>query len=68
MTSAQSYLGRRRYIRIDTVLPVEFQFTDAASGEPLTDIRQGFTMDISKGGMCLVVRNLDKEIYSRFIR
>ncbi|MCK9554726.1 PilZ domain-containing protein [bacterium] len=66
MTSAQSYLGRRRYIRIDTVLPVEFQFTDAASGEPLTDIRQGFTMDISKGGMCLVVRNLDKETVNLF--
>ncbi|MDD5644574.1 MAG: PilZ domain-containing protein [bacterium] len=66
MTTQQAYLGRRRYIRIDTVLPVEFQFTDTVSGEPLTDIRQGFTRDVSKGGMCLIVRNLDKETVNLF--
>ncbi len=59
-------IGRRRHIRIDTVLPVAVQLVDAASDNPLTDIKQGFTRDISRNGMCLVIRNLDKETVSLF--
>jgi len=46
---------RRRYRRLDQIFPVEFQFLDE-KGEPLTDWRQGFTQDVSDGGLCLTMR------------
>jgi hypothetical protein len=50
---------RRRYLRLDTVFPVSFRLisldgNDYLSGEWL----QGFTKDVSKGGICLMVNNL----------
>ena len=48
---------RRQYIRISTVLPVEFRIIDE-DGKAVTPWLQGFTQDISKGGICLVVNDL----------
>lgn len=48
---------KRKYIRIATVLPVEFFVADSA-GKQLTPWLQGFTQDISKGGVCLTVNDL----------
>ncbi|MEI8349337.1 MAG: PilZ domain-containing protein [Candidatus Omnitrophota bacterium] len=49
--------NRRQYIRITTVLPVEFFVIDE-QGKRTTPWFQGFTQDISKGGICLVVNDL----------
>jgi len=46
---------RRRYRRLDQIFPVEFQFLDE-EGRPPTDWRQGFTQDVSDGGLCLTMR------------
>lgn len=43
----------RTYIRLNAVFPVEFQLLDIKTGAAIGDIRQGFTRNISKGGICL---------------
>jgi len=43
----------RTYIRLNAVFPVEFQLLDVKTGAAIGDIRQGFTRNISKGGICL---------------
>ncbi len=48
---------RRSYIRISTVLPVEF-FLENQAGKRVTPWLQGFTSDIGKGGICLTVNDL----------
>lgn len=49
--------NKRQYLRISTVLPVEFCIVDDA-GNKITPYFQGFTNNIGKGGMCLVVNDL----------
>ena len=46
---------RRRYRRLDQIFPVEFRLLDE-QGSPRTDWRQGFTQDVSDGGLCLTMR------------
>ena len=48
---------KRRYIRISTVLPIEFFIIDA-HGKKFTPWLQGFTHDIGKGGICLLINDL----------
>ncbi len=48
---------KRRYIRISTVLPIEF-FVFDANGKKFTPWLQGFTHDIGKGGICLLMNDL----------
>ena len=54
------YIERRRYIRLDVVFPVEFQFLDQETGGSISDIKQGFTRDVGKGGICLEVNNIEE--------
>ena len=51
---------RRKYKRLDTVIPVEFQILDKELN-PVSGWHQGFSQDISKGGMCLTVNDLSKD-------
>ncbi|MFH1622648.1 MAG: PilZ domain-containing protein [Candidatus Omnitrophota bacterium] len=52
---------RRKYKRLDTIFPVEFQFLDKES-HPQSDWYHGFSQDVSSAGICLVINNLsDKE-------
>ena len=46
---------RRRYVRLKTIFPVEFQFIDADKN-PTSYIFQGFTRNVGKGGMCIEAR------------
>ncbi|OIO36440.1 MAG: hypothetical protein AUJ74_02395 [Candidatus Omnitrophica bacterium CG1_02_44_16] len=48
---------RRQYKRLEHIFPVEFRFLDA-SGSPVSEWYQAFTQDISRGGICLIVNNL----------
>ncbi|MFC1667146.1 PilZ domain-containing protein [Candidatus Omnitrophota bacterium] len=54
------HLERRRYIRLNVVFPVEFQFLDPETGGSISDIKQGFTRDVGKGGICLEVNNIEE--------
>ena len=54
------YSERRQYVRLNAVFPVEFQFLDAETGGSISDIKQGFTMNVGKGGICLEVNNIEE--------
>lgn len=56
---------RRKYIRIPTVLPVEFVVLDE-NGKKATPWLQGFTSDICKGGLCLLINDLWWGFWDRF--
>jgi hypothetical protein len=53
---------RRRYVRLDSVFPVEFQLISLEGKQILSDWLQGFTNNVSKGGICLSVNNLRPEL------
>jgi len=53
-------IEHRKYIRLNAAFPVEFQFIDSETSGSISDIKQGFTRDVSKGGICLEVNNLEE--------
>ncbi len=53
---------RRRYIRMDSVFPVQFVILSPDGGKEVSDWLQGFTNNVGKGGICLEVNNLKPEI------
>lgn len=55
-------LERRKYIRLDTVFPVQFRLLSLDGKSFLSDLLQGFTSNISRGGICLEVNNLNLEL------
>ncbi len=55
-----TFVEHRKYIRLDVVFPVEFQFLDLDTSGTVSDIKQGFTRDIGKGGICLEVNNAEE--------
>jgi len=54
------YEEKRKYKRLDTIFPVEMQVLDREL-KPLTNWYQGFSQDISKGGICIIINNLNIE-------
>ncbi|MFH1867917.1 MAG: PilZ domain-containing protein [Candidatus Omnitrophota bacterium] len=56
---------KRRYIRLNSCFPVEFSLYFIPK-EPISDEYQGFTSNVSEGGLSLKVRNL-KEQDEQFI-
>jgi hypothetical protein len=50
----------RRYVRMNTVFPVEFQIA-GNGGHSSERLLQGFTRDVSEGGMCLEFKSFGKE-------
>lgn len=53
---------RRKYLRLDTVFPVQFRFASADGKFFLSNWLQGFTNNISSGGICLSINNLDADL------
>jgi cell division protein FtsB len=53
---------RRQYIRLESVFPVQFRLLSLDGKQFLSEWQQGFTNDIGKGGMCLIVNNLNPEL------
>ncbi len=53
---------RRRYIRLDTVFPVQFRLESMDSKQSLSPWIQGFTNNIGHGGICLSVNDLPPEL------
>jgi hypothetical protein len=53
---------RRRYVRLNSVFPVQFRVLSLDGKHFLSGWLQGFTRDISKGGICLNVNNLNSEL------
>lgn len=59
MSQDDKYSERRRYVRLETVFPIEFQVRSKETGTSVSTLKQGFTRDVSEGGMCLEVNELD---------
>jgi len=57
---------RRKYKRIDTIFPVEFQILDD-NNSPQSNWLQAFSQDISRGGLCLTANNLLEEDTGKFV-
>ena len=55
-------IERRKYIRLDTVLPVQFRLESLDGKQSLSPWIQGFTNDIGHGGICLCVNDLSPEL------
>lgn len=53
---------RRKYIRIDSVFPVQFKLHPADSQGHSSAWQQGFTNNIGIGGLCLEVNNLSPQL------
>jgi hypothetical protein len=53
---------RRAYIRLDSVFPVQFRLVSLDGMNFLSGWVQGFTNNISKGGLCLRINNIDAEL------
>ena len=51
---------RRKYSRLDTIFPVEFQVVDSKH-QPLTAWYQAFSQDVSHGGICLTINQVSEE-------
>ena len=58
---------RRKYIRLNTVFPVQFRVLSLDGEQPLSGWLQGFTNNIGKGGICLAVNNLNQELAQQLI-
>ncbi|MCX5707200.1 MAG: hypothetical protein NTW13_06090 [Candidatus Omnitrophica bacterium] len=52
----------RKYIRLNTVLPVEFRLESLDGKHFLSNWIQGFTSNIGRGGICLYVNNFDQNL------
>lgn len=59
-TDRNEQIERRQYIRLNVVFPVEFQFIDRETSGSISEIKQGFTRNIGKGGICLEVNNIEE--------
>jgi len=61
-SSDKSFHERRHYVRLNTVFPVDFQIFSKETNRPISDLKQGFTRNVSEGGMCLEVSNMDDDL------
>jgi len=52
---------RRQYVRLNSVFPVEFQIMDANNEKALSSWMEGFTSNISRGGMRLILKGINAE-------
>ena len=51
----------RRYVRMGTVFPVEFAIVGTEPHGPPGHLLQGFTCNVSEGGMCIEFKSFGKE-------
>ncbi len=52
---------RRKFIRLKSVFPVEFELV-GLDGKAISDFQQGFTADVSKGGILLHANKINPEL------
>ena len=55
-------LEQRKYLRLDTVFPVQFRLEELDGSVSLSSWLQGFTNNISHTGICLSINNIDPEL------
>ncbi len=62
--AADEYLNeeQRKYLRLDTVLPVQIRLESLDGSRFISGWLQGFTNNVSSGGICLCLNNLDSSL------
>jgi len=53
---------RRRYVRLNSVFPVQFRIYSLDGANPISDWLQGYTSNIGKGGILLHVHELSPDL------
>ena len=53
---------KRKYIRLDTVLPVQLRMESLDGSHFLSGWLQGFSNNVSRGGICLSINNFDHSL------
>ena len=53
---------KRRYVRLDTVFPVQLRMESLDGSRFLSGWLQGFTNNVSRGGICLSINNFDHSL------
>ncbi len=51
---------KRKYVRMSTVFPVEIEIFTAGGEKSSSHLLQGFTRDVSSGGMCVEMKSFGK--------
>lgn len=64
MSRKKNLSGRRKYLRLNTIFPVECRVEDK-EGNPLSGWIQAFSHDLGKGGLCLIFNVIDKGAWSK---
>jgi len=59
MKNQPPFAERRHYVRLETVFPVEFKICSKKTPQRESFLKQGFTRNVSEGGLCLEVNELD---------
>jgi len=59
----KNFTEHRKYLRLDTVFPVQFRLEALDQKSFLSGWLQGFTNNISRGGLCLSINNLDPQAF-----
>ena len=57
---------RRQYLRLESAFPIEFQLVDPSDRTAISDLKEGFTRNVGKGGMGIFAKTLkdrDKETF-----
>ena len=62
MAGPDPQVERRRYVRLDSVFPVQFMIYALDGTTPLSDWLQGYTHNIGKGGILLHVHDLNADL------
>jgi len=60
-TKTQAPARGRKFIRLDTVFPIEFCFINKENNNAVSEWMQGFSNNFSKGGMCLEAHNVSAQ-------
>jgi len=58
---ASSSAGKRHYVRMNTVFPVEFQILNENGEKAVSSLMQGFTRDVSPAGLCIEFKSITLE-------
>jgi len=57
---------KRKYLRLNTVFPIEFQVVSKEDRRPVSELHEGFTRDVGKGGMGVFAKTLKDKDEDRF--
>ncbi len=57
---------KRQYVRMKTVFPVEFEVLNERGESQSQDLLQGFSRDVSQGGLCIEYKSLQKTSENAF--